>query len=275
MNVSRWATPRTGTPLCRRFLRLIGRAAAAAAVLCCFCLGARASDSRDWYFSDGALFVGAQSAAADYASPSDAPWSELRDETYRIVIGPGAKRVGRCAFVGFSVREAVLPDGLESIGNYAFLRCRCLDSLELPDTLIELGRSAFCGTGIRELALGENVERVGENCFYCLGSLERVGIRSLKPFINESSIDGCPDLAEVVYSGSESLWETNKLGTENIDLFNAPSIVFLNADLPVVNLLPGALKGLHVMTVLSVLAFFGFFCAASAAGVLVRRKRRN
>lgn len=57
----------------------------------------------------------------------------------------GCRVTGICdgAFAGKPLRELVLPDGLEEIGERAFYGCRQLGYLILPDSLKTIGKEAF------------------------------------------------------------------------------------------------------------------------------------
>lgn len=42
-----------------------------------------------------------------------------------------------------SIKSVVLPDGLTSIGSYAFYECSALESVTIPENVVRIGRSAF------------------------------------------------------------------------------------------------------------------------------------
>lgn len=58
------------------------------------------------------------------------------------------------AFAGSSLRNIVIPEGVTSIGDYAFYGCTDLESVTLPSTLKELGKGAFGNcTALRSIDL--------------------------------------------------------------------------------------------------------------------------
>ena len=39
--------------------------------------------------------------------------------------------------------DVVIPDGVTSIGDYAFNECKMLTSIKIPDSVTSIGKSAF------------------------------------------------------------------------------------------------------------------------------------
>lgn len=44
-----------------------------------------------------------------------------------------------------SVREVVIPDGVEVIGENAFDDCDNLENIDMPDSIVSIGQEAFNG----------------------------------------------------------------------------------------------------------------------------------
>ena len=51
--------------------------------------------------------------------------------------------IGEKAFYELNLEEVTLPDGLKTIGNAAFMRCRKLEKAVIPETVTTIGNSAF------------------------------------------------------------------------------------------------------------------------------------
>ena len=69
-----------------------------------------------------------------------------------LIISDSVKEIGRHAFRDYSGPEVLLPNGLESIGEEAFLDCTGLYALSLTQSLTYVGRGAFDGcSGLREI----------------------------------------------------------------------------------------------------------------------------
>lgn len=93
------------------------------------------------------------------------------------------------------VTELYLPEGLEYIGNMAFFRMACIETVELPSTLRVIGSNAFyfC-TELANVTGGENLQKVDDYAFcYCT---------SLTTFQLPDSVT---DLGANVFAGCSSL----------------------------------------------------------------------
>ena len=65
-----------------------------------------------------------------------------------------------------------LPEGLSTIGNYAFFNCQRLISVSLPESLKHIGSNAFgwC-IDLESITIPKNVESIGEGAFTACSSL--------------------------------------------------------------------------------------------------------
>lgn len=77
-----------------------------------------------------------------------------------------------------------IPDGVESIGNSAFLRCSKLTSIVIPDGVIE----------------------ISERTFYYCSNLTSITIPNSVRIIGKESFEGCPRKIKVNYIGSTTDW---------------------------------------------------------------------
>lgn len=69
------------------------------------------------------------------------------------LLGP-AKEIPASLFLGASdVEEIILPEGLERIGERAFLECKDLRKARIPDSVRFIGSGAFGGTALRSVLL--------------------------------------------------------------------------------------------------------------------------
>ena len=81
---------------------------------------------------------------------------------------------------GEKVTDLVIPDGITSIGNYAFDSCGGLTSVEIPNSVTSIGKWAFyyC-SGLTSVEIGNNVTSIGNYAFYNCNNLKSV--TSLNP----------------------------------------------------------------------------------------------
>ena len=75
--------------------------------------------------------------------------------------------VGICnsAFREIPISEVVIPAGVKSIGEKAFMQCGNLISVTLPEGLTFIGEEAFSESAITNIALPESLVRIGEQAF--------------------------------------------------------------------------------------------------------------
>lgn len=129
---------------------------------------------------------------------SETPWYDALDGDFTIVgdgvllkaCGAGVQTVPdgvkmlSSAFCGnTALTEAVLPEGLITIGSAAFMDCTALRSVSIPSTVRTIGSSAFRGcTALTGLVVPDSVESAGVMAFEGVG-----GTVSLPRHLKKSS----------------------------------------------------------------------------------------
>ena len=73
--------------------------------------------------------------------------------------------IGPRSFSGTNLQTIYIPEGVTSIGEYAFSGCATLQSVNLPESLKTIGRNAFENTQINRLVLPASVESIGTSAF--------------------------------------------------------------------------------------------------------------
>ena len=100
--------------------------------------------------------------------------------------------VGDSAFYyGDSLKRVVIPDGITSIGEYAFYSLPVLEDVRLPDTLKTIGYGSFqyC-EALSRIVIPEGTESIGEDTFYECPSLVSVTLPSTLKEIGENAFSG-------------------------------------------------------------------------------------
>ncbi len=75
---------------------------------------------------------------------------------------------------GCSVKEIILPESVNKIGDEAFMNCASLKSITIPDNVTELGAYSFYGSGVQNFTLPNSVTKVGSNSFYGCANLNNI-----------------------------------------------------------------------------------------------------
>ena len=94
--------------------------------------------------------------------------------------------------------EFVVPDGVRSIGNYAFNECTSLTGVTLPDSLETIGNYAFdCCYVLTKIDIPNNVRSIGEGAFTFCEQLKNITIPDSVERIGDNAFDLCLNLENV------------------------------------------------------------------------------
>lgn len=144
-----------------------------------------------------------------------------------------------------TITEAVIPEGVTTIGSNAFYGCKALTSIEIPDTVTEIALGAFQGcSSLQSIKIPDKVKRIEKNTFYeCTNlktvdlpnglttiladafvrctSLESINIPDTVTSIGMSAFSGCTGLTEITLPnvtsiGDGAFSDCSKLTTVNI-----------------------------------------------------------
>lgn len=65
-----------------------------------------------------------------------------------------------------TLKEVILPEGLETIGNSAFAMCTALEKVNIPSTVTTLGRWILEGSSLSSFTIPDGVTEIPTSCFY-------------------------------------------------------------------------------------------------------------
>ena len=132
------------------------------------------------------------------------------------------------------IKELVIPDGVTSIGNYAFRGCTGITSMTIGKNVKSIGNDAFkyCtgltsvaissneivsntdssssnmknlfGSQVKEYVLGEEVKKIGDYAFYGCSGMTTVTIPNSVTRIGSNAFNGCTGLTAVHISNLAS-----------------------------------------------------------------------
>lgn len=124
-------------------------------------------------------------------------------------IGNNAFRQG--SYYSYYLKEIVIPDNVQNIGDYAFYSCSGLQSVILPKELLTIGDYAFYNcVALQSLALPNKLQKIGNFAFEYCGSLQSLTLPNKLQTIGAHAYQGCealqfvdiPDSVKTLGSGS-------------------------------------------------------------------------
>ena len=127
--------------------------------------------------------------------------SDLGIATYSIK--QGTLIIGDNAFLGCKSLQAInIPDSVTTIGYSAFSGCKSLESINIPDSVTTIGYSAFSGCkSLKSINIPDNVTTIGAGAFYGCESLQAINLPDSVTTIGDGVFAGCFSLKDVVVLG--------------------------------------------------------------------------
>ena len=160
-----------------------------------------------------ALFAGAgitQAAIVDGSCGANLTWSLNTQDSTLTITGSGEMTNwhGDPDFAPWYdyksyIKYVSLPDGVTSIGEWAFRDCSGLTSIEIPNRVTSIGSDAFDGcSGLTSVTIGNSVTSIGNTAFsYCTG-LTSVTIPNSVTGIGDYAFYECYRLTSVTIGNS-------------------------------------------------------------------------
>ena len=106
---------------------------------------------------------------------------------------------------GQELTNLVIPDGVTSIGNYAFVDCMNVTSVVIPNSITTIGEHAFekC-IGLTSVTIPNKVTSIGADAFYNCSNLGSITIGNSVSSIGKDAFKECTKLTSVQISDIES-----------------------------------------------------------------------
>lgn len=124
------------------------------------------------------------------------------------------------------LKDLIIPEGIETIKQYAFCGCTSLETVKLPKSLKSIAKFAFKGcTSIEELEIPEGITTINEYAFNGCSKLEKVKLPESLQIIEYCAFCDCLGLrsitipANVEYFNYYSFYSSTN---EEVDFFIYP-----------------------------------------------------
>ncbi len=96
--------------------------------------------------------------------------------------------------------EAVIEDGITSIGDYALFDCYFMESVQIPESVTSIGNYAFYNCkSLKEITIPNSVTSIGNYAFYGCESLKSIAIPA-GTSIGECAFDACGNIEIITTS---------------------------------------------------------------------------
>ena len=104
-----------------------------------------------------------------------------------------------------SVKEIILPETLEEIGNYALGGCRNITSIVIPNSVRKIGEYAFSNcSGLTTIEIPEGVERIEYYAFEsCSGLTGSISLPSSVTYIGNYAFSAGSNLTDIYVNNTE------------------------------------------------------------------------
>ena len=100
---------------------------------------------------------------------------------------------------GIKSSTYTIPQGIASIGDYAFDSCTSLTSVSIPDSVTSIGDCAFGScTSLTSVSIPDSVTSIGDRAFSYCKSLTSVSIPNSVAAIGDYAFSDCPNLTLTV-----------------------------------------------------------------------------
>ena len=91
--------------------------------------------------------------------------------------------------------DVVIPDGVTSIGDWAFDDCKSLASVTIPDSVTSIGDWAFSGCSrLKSVTIPDSVTSIGDMAFESCSSLEHLELVSMNVVFGREPFEKCDKL---------------------------------------------------------------------------------
>ena len=162
----------------------------------------RCGDSITWTLDDSGNLTLSGSGEMWNNGYDDSPFKDY--EIRKATVKYGITSIGESAFLGCrGMTELTLPNSVTSIGDSAFEGCSGLTELTLPNSVTSIGDSAFSGcSGLTELTLPNGVRSIGDYAFSGCSGLTELILPSSVTSIGDYAFYGCSGLTELTLPNS-------------------------------------------------------------------------
>lgn len=95
-------------------------------------------------------------------------------------------------------KNGIIPNGVKSIGKFAFGYCDDLTSVTIPSSVTSIGEAAFLGTDLTSINIPEGVVSIGKDAFAMCQKAETITISNTVTCIEKSAFLNCISVTSII-----------------------------------------------------------------------------
>lgn len=154
------------------------------------------------------IWVGTATPDKDLTIPASAM---LNGVAYRV------STIEAHAFEGMPIESLTVPSSVTTIGDFAFVGCTSLTTINLSEGVTSLGDSAFERTSLERVVLPHSMTSIGSRAFADIETLSRIVALTDINFVADDVILGCRGVSILTPENNQATypWNPGLLSSEN------------------------------------------------------------
>jgi len=162
--------------------------------------GKNGGDNLRWTLSDeGILTITGSGAMEDYSDEETAPWHDYLTDIHYLELPDGMTTVGSFAFTECSqIASVTIPSTVTSIGDCALKGCSALMAVGMPETVTSLGDGVFWGcSSLAAMKVPDTITAISDGMFYGCTKLMAVQLPASLNSVGEYAFMFCSGLTSL------------------------------------------------------------------------------
>ncbi len=150
------------------------------------------------------------------------------NEALQYSVPERTEHIGNYAFYEARLESISLPEGVISIGDGAFSKCKSIRTLIIPESVRQIGIGAFASSGLYEIKIPNGITTISKKAFYHC-PLKQVEISDGVIEIEDEAFNGCFNLEEIIIPNSvKMIGNAAFSGCERLTSITIPdSVIFI------------------------------------------------